>query len=176
MNNQVLLWSMFIVPWLSLFLMKKEDVKRFIPVALFTLSVSVIVTEIGITTGLWHIRENTFPLTLIPTYTYGLFPVAAMWILRFTYGRFWIYLIIELVVNLIYAYILLPWIASRGILDFNYHLISYFIANGQGMLLYLYQMWQEDDLVPAVKKLSTKLQPTATKPFLKNEEIEENKR
>jgi hypothetical protein len=151
--------------------MKKEDVKRFMPLGFFTLSLSVIVTEIGVTTGLWVLQETTFPLAVIPTYIFGVFPVIAMWIFKFTYGRFWFYLITELVLNLSYVVIMLPWIASRGIIAFNAPLISYFIAMGQGMLLYIYQMWQEDALVPAVKKLfSIKLQPAATKPIFDDED------
>ncbi len=164
MSNQFILWSMFIIPWLTLFFMKKEDIKRFMSLGLFTFWLSIIVTEIGITTGLWVLQETTFPLAVIPTYIYGIFPVIAMWIFKFTYGRFWIYLITELVLNISYVIILLPWMASRGIIAFNAPLISYFVAMGQGMLLYIYQMWQEDALVPAIKNLfSPKLQPAATK-------------
>lgn len=166
MSNQLILWSMFIIPWLSLLLMKKEDVKRFISLGLFTLSLSIVVTEIGVTAGLWILQETTFPLAVIPTYIYGIFPVIAMWIFKFTYGRFWIYLVTELVLNISYVTILLPWIAGRGIITFYAPLVSFFVAMGQGMLLYIYQMWQEDTLVPAIKKLfPVKLQPAATKPF-----------
>jgi hypothetical protein len=168
---------MFILPWLTLIFMKKDDVKRFMPLGLFTLSLSIIVTEIGIATGLWVIQETTFPLVVIPTYIYGIFPVIAMWIFKFTYGRFWIYQITELVLNLSYVIILLPWIASRGIIVFKAPLISYFVAMGQGMLLYIYQMWQEDALVPAVKKLfSLKLQPSAAKPTFEDEDGNNNSR
>lgn len=175
MSNQLILWSMFIVPWLSLLLMKKEDVKRFMPLGLFTLSLGIVVTEIGVTTGLWVLQETTFPLAVIPTYIYGIFPVTAMWIFKFTYGRFWIFLITELVLNISYVTILLPWIASRGIITFYAPFVSYLVAMGQGMLLYIYQMWQEDALVPAIKKLfPAKLQPAATKPLFNDEDNKDN--
>jgi len=146
MNNQAILWSSLIAPWLTLFLMKKEDVKRFMPLALFTLTIIVIVIQMGITTGLWVIRETTFPLVSIPTYVYGVYPVGAMWIFIFTYGRFWKYLITELVVNSLLVIFGLPWLDNRGILIFHTPLITFFIVTGVGMLLYIYQMWQEDPI------------------------------
>lgn len=146
MNNQAILWSSLIAPWLTLFLMKKEDVKRFMPLALFTLTIIVIVIQMGITTGLWVIRETTFPLVSIPTYVYGVYPVGAMWIFIFTYGRFWKYLITELVVNSLLVIFGLPWLDNRGILVFHTPLITFFIVTGVGMLLYIYQMWQEDPI------------------------------
>lgn len=150
MSNQVLLWSTLVVPWLTLFFMKKSDVKRFMPLALFTLTIIVIVIQMGITTGLWIIRETTFPLVAIPTYVYGFYPVVAMWIFKFTYGRFWKYLITELVVNFILAMFLLPWLDRRGILVFHTPWITFFIVTGVGMLLYIYQMWQEDSNIASV--------------------------
>ena len=146
MNNQAILWSSLIAPWLTLFLMKKEDVKRFMPLALFTLTIIVIVIQMGITTGLWVIQETTFPLVSIPTYVYGVYPVGAMWIFIFTYGRFWKYLITELVVNSLLVIFGLPWLDNRGILIFHTPLITFFIVTGVGMLLYIYQMWQEDPI------------------------------
>ncbi len=74
-------------------LMKKEDLKRFMPVALLTLISGVIVTEAGVGTGLWAVRETTFPLVMTPTYIFGTMPVIAIWIFTFTYGRFWLFAI-----------------------------------------------------------------------------------
>lgn len=144
MSNQVLLWSSLIIPWLTLLLMKKEDIKRFMPLTLFTITIMVIVIQIGITTGLWVIRETTFPLVTIPSYVYGVYPVGAMWIFKFTYGRFWLYLITELVVNFVLVVLVLPWLDRRGIIVFHTPLITFFIVTGVGMLLYIYQLWQDD--------------------------------
>jgi hypothetical protein len=48
---------------------------------------------------------------------------------------------------------------------------------GHAVLLFGYQLWQEDALVPAVKKLfSAKLQPAAAKPAFEDEEGNNNNR
>lgn len=176
MSNQVLLWFGFIAPWMTLLLMKKEDVKRFMPVALLTVISGVLVTEAGVGTGLWSVRETTFPLVMTPTYIFGTMPVVAMWVFKFTYGRFWLFVIAELVANFAYTFFLKPWLASRGILSLlSANITGFYIAGINSLLLYGYQMWQEDALVPALKNFfSTKPQPVAAKPIFKNENDREN--
>ena len=51
MRNQVILWGMLIIPWLSLFLMLGKDVKRFMPAKLFTTLLCIISCEVGIANG-----------------------------------------------------------------------------------------------------------------------------
>jgi len=177
MSNQVLLWGTLIIPWLTLFFMKKEDIKRFMPLALFTLTIIVIIIQFGVSTGLWVIRESTFPLVKIPTYVYGVYPVGAMWIFKFTYGRFWRYLAAEVVINFILCYFALPYLDTRGILVFRTSFITFWIVTAAGMLLYIYQMWQEDTLAP-VEGYRFSMEPelaAARKPLSKDEENKDDK-
>ena len=164
MSNQVIVWAMLILPWLSLFFMKKEDIRRFMPLALFTMVVTSIVIEAGITLKLWNIRETTYPLNHTLSYVYGLAPVVAMWIFKYTYRRFWIYIAADTVFNLVFGFLFTPWLASRGIKDLLTSGFSVFlIVTGLAVLLYLYQMWQENawadsrvssyELQPALKRL-----------------------
>jgi len=87
MSNQTLLWGTLILPWLSLLFMKKENIKRFLPAGLLAAFISIFVCDIGVRTGWWVFRETTYPLGLLSSYVYGLFPILPMWILNFTYGR-----------------------------------------------------------------------------------------
>ncbi len=63
-----------------------------------------------------------------------------------------------------------PWLSHQGIwVRINVtNFLAYLPAIVQFLLIYLYQMWQEDALVPAIKEyFSPKLQPAATKPHFK---------
>lgn len=151
MSNQVLLWGLFIVPWLTLILMPKQDIKRYLPAGLLATVLCIITTEIGIANGWWYIRETTYPLAVMPTYTYGAFPVVTMWALKYVYGRFRYFLVTELFLNTFFAIIYVPWIASRGIKDFDARLILFFFAWAMGLILYGYQMWQEGIFAQAEK-------------------------
>ena len=165
MNNQVLLWSSFIIPWLTLLFMPKEDVKRFLPAGFLVTILCIIFTETGISNGWWVIRETTYPLAVIPTYTYGAFPVMAMWSLKYTFGRFRLFLVTEAVLNALLAFVIFPWIASRGIKVFyDGFAIVFIFASAIALIAYGYLIWQEDLVVRAAPNM----QPAAAKPLPKD--------
>lgn len=170
MSNQVILWFMFIVPWLSLFFMKQEDIKRFTPVALLSTVLSIFIVDVGIRYGLWVIREMTYPFALMPSYVYSL-GIYAMWFLKYTYGRFWLYLLVDSIINFVFIFFILAWFDSRGLLDFNTPLVGFAIIIAQSIVLYRFQMWQEGIFFRAENKsVSSILQPVLTKPLPKDEE------
>lgn len=173
MSNQLILWSILILPWFTLLFMKKEEIKRYMPVALFTVVTGLIILEIGSTLNLWAVRETVFPLSYTVPYIYGTFPVVTMWVFKFTYGRFWLYVATNLVLDLGFSFLIMPWVISRGIFEIiNFtNFGGLLVTTGHAFLLYGYQLWQEDVLVPAVKKLfSPKLQPAAAKPIFEDED------
>jgi hypothetical protein len=61
MSNSIIMWSMFFIPWSSLFFMKKEEVKRWMPVTMFAVVLTTIIHDIGTTLGFWATRESIFP-------------------------------------------------------------------------------------------------------------------
>lgn len=178
MNNQLILWSMMLLPWLTLFLMKRDDLKRFMPVGLLGAITSMIAAEAGISLKLWAIRETIFPLSLILPHRLGLAPVVTIWLFKFAYGKFWRYIAVDAILNLVYTFIFAPWLATRGIwANINGTYLSiYLIVTIDGLLLYIYQMWHENALVPAVKKpFSRKLQPAVSKPTFEDENNKNNR-
>lgn len=145
MSNQIIVWSMLILPWLTLIFMRKEEIRRFIPLALFSMVITSITIEAGITFNLWNIRETTYPLNHTMSYVYGLAPVVTMWLFKFTFNRFWIYAVVDTVFNVVFAYILTPWFSSRGIKDLITSRFTVFpIVSGLAVLLYLFEMWKEN--------------------------------
>lgn len=173
MSNQAILWSMLILPWFTLFFMKREDIKRYMPVALFAAITSILIVEVGDTLKWWAVKETAYPLHNI-SYLYGLNPVLTMWLLRFTYGRFWLYMVIDAVLNLGFAYLVLNYfLSSRGI--FLYIGITPFqtflITTAHGILLYGYQIWQEAIFARSYRTgFSMGLQPAAAKPLYQDEQ------
>lgn len=170
MSNQLILWSMLILPWLTLIFMKKDEIKRYMPVALFTAATSAIIIESGATLGLWAYRETAYPIKMI-SYNYGIIPVITMWIFKFTFKRFWVYLAVNAVFDIGFAYLMLPWLVSRGIFDFVNSRIVLFITIPHSILLYVYQKWQEGELIRLESK---NLQPAAAKQLFKYGEDKNN--
>ncbi len=166
MSNTVILWSMIIVPILSLFFMKKADIKRFAPVALLTAATGAIIVESGITLRLWAVKETLFPLNQMPPYIYAAIPIFTMWIFKFTYGRIWLYVITNAIIDVGFAFVILPWLVRIGIFEFlSSSLLVYLINIVHEFILYGYQMWQDNILVQADKPARLLMpQPAAAKP------------
>jgi hypothetical protein len=143
MSNQAILWGTLILPWFSLFFMPKDDIKRYIAAGLLSTILCIIVIETGIRYAWWAIRETTFPFAVIPTYAYGFFPVLPMWLLKYTYGRFWLYISVDTVLNIVFAFVVLPWFSRRGIVAFDAGLIVFIFESVIAIILYGFQIWQE---------------------------------
>lgn len=147
MSNQVVLWSMLILPWATLFFFDKNELRRFLPVALLSIIISSVAQQAGITLGLWTVNQTIYPLNQTLSYIYGLAPVVTLWLFKYTYQRFSWYLGVDTLINLFFAYLFTPWLDSRGIKDFTTSsLILFLIITAISLLLYLYQTWQEPGL------------------------------
>ncbi len=168
MSNQVLLWASFVISWLSIIFLKKSELKRYMPVALFGALFATIIVEAGVTLNWWVTKETVFPFINMPIFIYGSFLIGIIWIFKFTYTRFWLFLAANAGIDLILTFPLNNWLVNRGILQMNTisNLQLFFVATGSAVLLYWYQLWQEGDASPFKRfGLSSKLQPAAAKPI-----------
>jgi hypothetical protein len=145
MNNQIILWALAVVPWLPMFFMKKENLKRFMPTALLSIVLSLLIVQIGEVLEWWVFKEYAYPLRS-PSYIYSLNPIMTILILRFTYRRFWLFFVIDTIANIGFAYIYIGYfLIIRGIaqyLKFGPAHVT-IITTVMGVMLYCYQMWQE---------------------------------
>lgn len=170
MRNQIILWAMLLVPWLTLFFMKREEIKRYISVGLFSAATSIIIHDVGIRLGIWAVQDIAYPFYSLETYLFGLFPVVTMWVLKFTYGRFWIYMgtnaILDLGFNFFFIGYILP---SLGIVSFvgGTPFRGWFITIGHAILVYGFQMWYEGEPF-RLRVFGLRLQPAATKPLVRD--------
>ncbi len=170
MSNQTLLWSSFIISWLSVIFLKKEDLKRYMPVALFGALLSTIIIEAGTTLNWWSTKETVFPLINMPIFIYGSFLVGILWIFKFSYKRFWLFLATNACIDLILIIPLDNWFVRRGILELNNitPLQMLFLSIVHATLLYSYQLWQEGEASPFKRlnvNLSSNVQSAASKPL-----------
>lgn len=176
MSNQTLMWSILLLPWLTLFFMNKEARKRFMPVALLSALTSVLVVETGENLGWFAYGESAYPLRTAYYIIFGLNIVTTMWLFYFLYGRFWIYLVTDIVLNFGFIYLFhVYFLGGRGLFQevgitpFTNALIPTF----DGILLYGYQLWQEGIFAPSERTATARhriLQPEAAKPLDRDEQ------
>ena len=179
MTNQVFSWFTFVAPWFTLVFMKREDIKRYMPVALLAAVLTTIIHDIGIGLGFWVVRDNAYPLYEMLPYFFALIPVITLWIFKFTNGSLWIYIITNLILDIGFVFIFLGnLLPARGI----YALIGItrpqvlLINVAHFTLLYIYQKWQEGELLPVKEKsFSPNLHSAVAKPLLQhNRDKEDN--
>lgn len=161
MLNKVILWTILIAPWFTLFFLNKEDIKRFAPPAILASYLMIIYNVIAKNENHWVINENIIPW-LKPLYVSGIFggfPVLTLWIFYFTYGRFWRYLITNIILDFLFAIFPFHYL-FHNILGI-YTLVNitpwerFFLFVTFAIILYGFYKWQEAILKPALKEKSS---------------------
>ncbi|NLI11287.1 hypothetical protein [Pelotomaculum propionicicum] len=143
MSNQFISWSMLILPWLTLFFMKKEEIKYYLPVGIFAAVLTTIIHDVGITYGFWVVWDAAYPLYEMLPYFYGLIPVLTMWVFKFTYEYFWLYLFFNAILDIGFAFFLLnAFFPGRGIYALaNITSFQVWLINiGHALALYAFQI------------------------------------
>ncbi|MGO4270401.1 hypothetical protein AB4Z22_11210 [Paenibacillus sp. TAF58] len=128
-------------------MMKKQSIYRYMPVSIFSGLLVTIVYEIGYTYKLWIIKDAIVPWGHVTntTFAYGIFLVGTMWVFHFTFGRFWLYVVANLLLDAFYAFVFHRIEEKLNIADLisvkHYHI--FLIMWGLSFILYPYELWQE---------------------------------
>jgi hypothetical protein len=115
-SPRALLPTLMILSWLTIPLIGKKALKRFLPASML---MAIIVWLEGILAKKrkwrWYYVKihpkipGRFPLT------WGPFLIGSIWILRLTYGKFKWYLLLNLVIDTIFTYKFVDTLTDRGI-------------------------------------------------------------
>ncbi len=149
MINQIVLWSVLVVPWLSVFVMPKSSFKRYMPVAVFASLLVTLYCELADTFSWWVIKQTLFPsFTVFVPFVFGLFFVGTLWIFHFTFHRFWLYLLTNIVIDAVFAFPGNALFQNIGLYQLithtSWHIFFTFVA--LSIVIYGYQLWQEKEL------------------------------
>ncbi|WP_066054023.1 hypothetical protein [Robertmurraya korlensis] len=96
---------LFILPWLSLPLIGARTFKRFLPSSIFISLYLIIEGTIAQRRKWWWFPSNIKPniLNEFPL-IFGPFFIGSIWILKYTYGKFKLYFIVNLIVDSLFTY------------------------------------------------------------------------
>jgi hypothetical protein len=102
---KLFLIAMMTVPWLSIPFLGKQSLKRFLPASLIMSLIVVIESYIARKRTWWWVYKNLFPKVIgeIPL-IFGPFLVGSLWVLKVTYRKFFLFVILNSIVHLIFAY------------------------------------------------------------------------
>jgi hypothetical protein len=144
----VILWFTFVAPWFALLFLEPKRVKRFLPVAFFTIFLTSIFWQVAEKWKWWIITNNLFFLTNISAFNYGLLPVATILAFYFTYQNVWLFFIINAVFEAIQAFIISPFVFERfglykmvNMSNFGLFLLQF----GYVPVIYFFQRWYDKE-------------------------------
>jgi len=144
--QEIVVWSMLVVPWFTLFFMKRHLIKRYLPVTLFTALLVTYYHQLGYTQEWWVVNVNIGAFTSFTPSIFGSYFVGTLWIFALTYGNFKLYFITNLIIDAIYVFVIkVILLLNLGILEDvvapnGHRFFVYFIF---AIIIYGYQKWQE---------------------------------
>ncbi|MCP1161278.1 hypothetical protein [Bacillus infantis] len=147
MTARIILFVISLLPWISLFFVSKKTIKRYMPVTIFTSFLMTIIFQIAYTYKWWVIYEYIVPwgYMIDVSFAYGVFAVGTFWIFILTSHNLKLYLIVNLIMDVVMCYITLPFLNKMGIAEYKnispwqYLLVIY----GLSLMIFVYHNWQK---------------------------------
>ncbi|MGJ7912645.1 hypothetical protein [Neobacillus sp. LXY-1] len=111
-----ILLALMVLPWLTIPLMGKASFKRFLPAGLFIASLVWITNFIAKKRRWWWWYEKLNPrLSGVIPFMFGPIFVGSLWILKWTYGKFFRYLGLNLIFDSFFTYVVVYYLKKFGI-------------------------------------------------------------
>lgn len=105
-NHKVLMLLLLLVlPWLSVPFLSKKSFKRFFPAAIFICTLTSAIDLFGVKNKLWHFYRGIPPFNSMNFYNLGPYFVTSLWILKMTYGKFPLYIIVNFVLHICFSFL-----------------------------------------------------------------------
>ncbi|WP_409250707.1 hypothetical protein V1502_11070 [Bacillus sp. SCS-153A] len=144
-NSKLFLWAMMILPLLSLPLIGKESLKRYMPSGFFSISIMAVLDHYAEKRKWWLIYEKLH--SNVPGIIPFLVPffVGSIWIMKWTYGKFIRFKLLNLVVDSFFIFVFVKLLKKSGIASIvklkEIHVSLLFFI--QALMLYGFQLLKE---------------------------------
>lgn len=111
------LWLLIIIlPWFTVPLLGKSTFKRYLPAGIFISIMVRIVNVIAKKRKWWWWYEPLHPkISGVIPFILGPFIVGSMWILKWTYGKFFKYMTLNLIFDSVFTYVVVHYLTKFGI-------------------------------------------------------------
>jgi hypothetical protein len=143
-----MMWVLLAVPLLSLLFLNGSELRRFLPAALFITVLNTVIAQLGDYYRWWTIRSTLFAWSegrIDAPVVYGLFLAGTVWVMKLTYGRFFLFILLSAAMDGAFAYLFAPLVEWAGWVQLG--IIPkqglFFLMFGSALVLYLFQVWFE---------------------------------
>jgi hypothetical protein len=144
MVSTIIRIGLFVIPWLTIFFIPKNEFKKYTPVTTFASLLVLVQCILSNPFRWWTVKGGLLNKALNElSFIFGPFFVGTIWIFRFTFGKFWRYAFINLVMD---AFLAFPanWIFQKFQV---YKLVNFkpkhifFTSIGYALIIYGYQLF-----------------------------------
>jgi len=104
-NSKFFYISLLILPWLTVPFLGKSSFKKFLPAALFMVTLTKTIDLLGEKRKWWHFFKGLPLMDSITIFNFGPYFVICLWMLKAFYGKFRLYLIFNLILHLSFTYL-----------------------------------------------------------------------
>lgn len=135
---KVWLWFLLIIPWLTIPFIGKRDIERFLPASVFIVIAMQIENMIEQKRKWWWLGKISPKVIKNNPFYWGPLFISSLWVLKLSYGRFFRYIGISLLMDMIVIY---PFI-NRSIIRVKKRRLP-FLFMAKSFLLYGFQYVKE---------------------------------
>ncbi|MCQ6281707.1 hypothetical protein [Bacillus sp. EB600] len=104
MKKSKLLLVLLILPWLTVPFLGVNAFKKYLPSALFICTFTKALDMFGEKKKWWRIYKGIGPLDSMNFFNWGPYFVSALWMLKMSYGKFPLYLLINAINHIIFTF------------------------------------------------------------------------
>lgn len=97
--------ALLIFPWLSVPLLGRSAFKKYLPAALFICTFTKAIDLYGEKKKWWRFYKGIPPLDSMNFFNFGPYFVTSLWILKWTYGKFYMYIISNMILHICFVYL-----------------------------------------------------------------------
>ncbi|MCH6269648.1 hypothetical protein [Neobacillus citreus] len=104
-NSKLLYLALLILPWLTVPLLGRNSLKKYLPATIFMSTFTKAIDLFGEKKKWWRFFKGIPPLDSMNFFNFGPYFVSSLWILKLTYRKFPIYLISNTILHICFIYL-----------------------------------------------------------------------
>ena len=97
--------GMLILPWLTVPFLGRKSFKKYLPAAIFISTVTKAIDLYGEKKKWWKFYKGVAPFESMDFFNFGPYFVTSLWILKWTYGKFPLYLISNIILHVCFIFL-----------------------------------------------------------------------
>ncbi|MDR4949799.1 hypothetical protein [Neobacillus cucumis] len=142
-KRKALSFCTLFIPWLTIPLIGKNTFIRFMPVATFVGYIFGFLSETADNKKWWKVKNGLFPnYRLDVSYLLGLYLITTIWVFKLTFGNFFKYLTLNIIIDAIFSFSIVKFFTKVGVFEFRKMRPKHFyiLSVSMAIIIYWYQL------------------------------------